>query len=582
MVKHFNMGAIEKSGNRLRSLYSRLDGQTFLLTLFLGVIAILVITPLLFLLLSSLEISEPGQPVAYGLDAWRYALTAPGMVNAIYNTVSLAVTRSLIATVLGIFIAWLLARTDIPMKGWLEFMFWLSYFLPALPIALGWILLLDSKFGLVNLLLMKLPFIDNPPFEIYSYWGIVWVHLTATTIGIRVMLLTPAFRNMDASLEESSRVVGAGPLTTLRRIIVPIMMPSILVVTILGLIRSLEAFEIELILGVPIGLHVFSTKIYAFMNNEPVEFPPAAALGCFFLFVLLLLVVLQRLYIGRKQFTTVTGRGFSTRPLSLGPWKYPAFIFVLLVALNITVVPTAFLFLGTFMKLFGYFHIAEPWTLDNWRQVLQDPILLRSVKNTLILGFWSAATGVLFCSMIAYIIVKTRFVGRGLLDFISWLPYSVPGILLGLAFIWTFLLIHKFVPIYGTMAALVLAMAINRMPLGVQVIKSFLLQLGDELEEASRVTGGTWFCTYRRILLPLLLPCLIVVGLLFFISAARDIGTVVLLATGHTRTLALLMLDFSAGAELERATVVAAMIVLIVTVAALVTRYMGGQFNIRG
>ena len=96
------------------------------------------------------------------------------------------------------------------------------------------------------------------------------------------------------------------------------------------------------------------------------------------------------------------------------------------------------------------------------------------------------------------------------------------------------------------------------------------------------MTGGTWFCTYRRILLPLLLPCLIVVGLLFFISAARDIGTVVLLATGHTRTLALLMLDFSAGAELERATVVAAIIVLIVTVAALAARYMGGQFNIRG
>ena len=182
-----------------------MDWQTLLLTLFLGVVALLVITPLFFLLLSSLEVSEPGQPVSYGLGAWHYAFTSPGMVKAIYNTISLAVTRSLIATMLGIFIAWLLARTDMPGKGWLEFMFWLSYFLPALPIALGWILLLDSKFGLVNVLLMKLPFIDNPPFDIYSYWGIVWVHLTATTIGIRVMLLTPAFQNMDASLEESSR-----------------------------------------------------------------------------------------------------------------------------------------------------------------------------------------------------------------------------------------------------------------------------------------------------------------------------------------------------------------------------------------
>jgi iron(III) transport system permease protein len=150
-----------------------------------------------------------------------------------------------------------------------------------------------------------------------------------------------------------------------------------------------------------------------------------------------------------------------------------------------------------------------------------------------------------------------------------------------MSLIWTFLLIHKVVPFYGTMYALIVAMAISGLPLSVQVIKGFLMQLADELEEASRVAGASWFTTYRRILLPLLLPCLIVVGLLEFISAARNISTVVLLATGQTRTLALLMLDFTAGAELERATVVATMIVLIVVGAALVARAMGGRFGIR-
>ena len=561
--------------------FSRFNLQNVLLTVFLAFIAFLVLTPLVLLIINSFQTGKPGAPVMYSLQGWQQALTTPGIVSAIYNSFSLALTRQLLATVIGIFLAWLLARTDLPMRGFIEFMFWLAYFLPTLPVALGWILLLDPKFGLVNQSLMTLTGMQEPPFDIYSYWGIVWVHLMTHGIAIKVMLLTPAFRNLDAALEESSRVAGAGPLRTLTRIIIPIMMPAILVAMILGLIRSLEAFEIELILGVPIGLHVFSTKIYSFMTIEPPQFPPATALGSLFLVILLLLVALQRLCLRGRAFTTITGRGFSTRPLSLGRWRLPIFLLVLAIAMTVTVVPTFFLLVGTFMKLFGYFNIASPWTLDNWRNVFQDPILTRSFKNTIILGLSTAAVGVLLSSLTAYIIAKSRYTGRAWLDLVSWIPWSIPGILLGMSLIWTFLLINKVVPFYGTMYALVVAMTISGLPLSVQVIKSFLLQLSDELEEASRVAGASWFATYRRILLPLLLPCLIVVGLLEFISAARNISTVVLLATGQTRTLSLLMLDFTAGAELERATVVAVMIVMLVVAAGLVARGLGGRLGIR-
>jgi iron(III) transport system permease protein len=564
------------------NVYMLVSLQSLLLTLLLCLVAFLVLAPLILLILNSFQVGRPGGEVVFGLEGWRIALTSAGTLEAIYNSFSLAVTRQLIATLVGIFLAWLLARTDLPMRGTLEFLFWLSYFLPALPATLGWILLLDPKYGLLNQLLLQLPFIGKAPFDIYSFWGITWVHVASTGIAIKVMLLTPAFRNLDAALEESSRVSGAGPLLTLRRIIVPVMMPAILVALILGVIRSLEAFEIELILGVPVGLHVFSTKIHSFVTHEPPQFPPATALGTFFLVILLLLVALQKLYLGKRSFTTVTGRGFSTRPISLGRWKYPVFLFVLLIALTVTFVPTVFLLLGTFMKLFGFFDIKDPFTLNNWTSVFADPILIRSLKNTLVLGFSSAAFGVIVSSFIAYLIVKARFKGRTALDFISWLPWSIPGILLGMALLWTFLLIHNWVPIYGTMAAMVIAMIISGFPLSVQVIKSFLMQLGDELEEASMVAGASWFCTYRRILLPLLWPCLIVVGLLEFISAARNISTVVLLATGQTRTLSLLMLDFTSGAELEKATVVAAIIVILVVVAALATRALGGQFSVRG
>jgi iron(III) transport system permease protein len=574
-------GTLDLFGQQSRPFFWRSDLQRLLLSLFLGLVSLLIITPLLILLYGSFQSANPDGTTTLGITGWRQALTTPGIVSAISNTFSLAITRQLIATIIGILLAWLIARTDLPIRGWLEFSFWLSYFIPALPVTLGWILLLDPQYGLINQWLAGVPFIKKPLFDIYSFWGIVWVHLSATTIAIKVMLLTPAFRNLDASLEEASQVAGAGSLKTLLKIGIPIMLPTIMVASILGLIRSFEAFEIELILGAPIGLHVFSTKIYSFLIVEPPKFPPAAALGSFFLIVLAILVAFQRFFIRQKAYTTVTGRGFSTRLIQLGGWRYPALLLVLSISLCTTAVPITSLILATFMKLFGYFSIPDPWTLDNWRLVLRDPVLLRSLQNTIVLGLSAAFLGIILSCLIAYVIVKTKFAGRGFLDFISWIPWSIPGVLLGMALASTLLLMNRIVPIYGTMAALVIAMTIAGLPLTVQVIKSFLAQFATELEEASRVAGASWYTTFLRILLPLLLPCLIVVGLLEFIAAARNISTVILLATGRTRTLALLMLDFTAGAELEKATVVGAMIVVLVIIAAIIARVLGGRFGIK-
>ena len=161
------------------------------------------------------------------------AFTTPGIVMAMTNTFRLAITRQAIALLIGAFFAWLVARTDIPMKGTLEFLFWLSFFLPALPETMGWILLLDPKYGLLNQGLIGLGAVREPLFNIYSFWGIVWAHLGGT-VSVKVMLLAPAFRNLDAALEEASRISGASGWHTFFHIIVPVMMPAILVTTISG------------------------------------------------------------------------------------------------------------------------------------------------------------------------------------------------------------------------------------------------------------------------------------------------------------------------------------------------------------
>jgi iron(III) transport system permease protein len=544
------------------------------------VVAFLVLTPLFLMILNSFQTARPGQPIVWGMEGWIKAFSTPGIVKAMTNTFTLAITRQAIALLIGAFFAWLVARTDIPMKGTLEFFFWLSFFLPALPETMGWILLLDPKYGLLNQGLINLGVVGQPLFNIYSFWGIVWAHMGGT-VSVKVMLLAPAFRNLDAAFEEASKISGASGRHTFFHIVIPVMMPAILVTTILGIIRSLEAFEIELLLGTPIGLQVYSTKIHELVTWEPPQFAPAMALSTVFLGVLLVMVALQRRYIANRNYETITGRGFSIRPVQLGRWRYPAFALVLFFAVVVTLVPTALLLIGTFMKLFGFFNIAEPWTLENWRATLNDPVLLRSLWNTLAIGAGSGLVGVLFFSFIAYVIVKTRYAGRWLLDFLSWLPWSIPGILLGVALLWTFLQTRIFLPIYGTIYLLMIAMVIKSMPFGTQMIKTVLIQLGSDLEEASKVCGGTWFHTFRRVILPLTMPALITVGLVGFISAARDISTVVLLGSGKSRTLSLLMLDFAAGAEFEKATVVAVIIVGLVVGAALVARGFGGQVGVR-
>jgi iron(III) transport system permease protein len=558
----------------------RIQSETFWGGVVLAGIAFFALYPIVLIVVNSFQVAKPGAPALYGLDGWRAVLSQPGLRRALYNTFSLLAVRQLLSFPVAVFIAWLLARTDLPGKSALEFMFWLSFFLPSLSVTLGWILILDPDYGIANQIWKSLFGAAQGPFNIYSFWGIVWAHIGHNTTAIKVMLLTPAFRNMDASLEEASEVAGAGRIGTLVRILVPIMTPIIMVVLILAIINGLQAFEIEMILGAPIGLHVYSTKVYQLVQQEPPSFGPATALSTLVLFILLPLIVAQRKWIGRRQYTTITGR-YRAKPIALGRWRYPALAFVALIALLITAAPMSFVLLGTFMSLFGFFHIEHPWTLHNWSRVFDDPIFLLSLKNTVLMSAGAAVLSVSIFSVVAYISVRTKFVWRAALDFISWFPSAMPGILMGLGLLWLFLDFALFRPLYGSVWLLIFATVISSMTLGTQLLKGNLLQLGVELEEASHAVGASWWTTYRRIVVPLMFPSLLLVGVLGFIHAARDISNVALLATSGSRTLALLQLDFMVSGRYESAAVVATIVMLLTTGIALLARFLGLRVGIR-
>ena len=568
---------------RLRpaSLSFGIEAKTVLQVLLLLSLAAIVLYPIYLLLQYSFNEGRPGETAEYTLENWRFAFSNPGMRKALINTVTLLVTREGIALLIAIPAAWILARTDLPRKGLLELGMWVTFFLPTLPVTMGWILLLDPNYGVINTWLERLPFINESPLNIYSWWGIVWVHLMTSSIAFKVVMLAPAFRNINSALEESSRMAGESAIGTFRKVVLPLAMPSIIVITMIALVISFQAFEIERVLGSLRNIEVFSTMIFQLLRRTPVDFGAATALAAVVIFALIPLALFQYWYVGRRRYTTVTGQ-FQANLFRLGRWRWIFFgIFAAYLAASL-ILPSSFLFVGTFMKLWGYFSgLPEPWTVSHWQDVLTDSHFLGALRSTLLVGFGSALLGIIWFSIIAYVIVRTNFRLRLGLDFLSWLPWALPGIILGLGFLWMVLGIPILRPLHSTTFVLILIVTLGSITVGTQMFKANLLQLGQDMEEVSRISGGSWFYTDRRVLLPLMMPTVISVGLVTFVFAARDVSRVALLASSQNRPLALLQLDYLTSYQLEAASVVGVIIILLTTGVAVAARLLGLRIGIQ-
>jgi iron(III) transport system permease protein len=546
----------------------------------LAFLAIAMGLPLLFLFAGSFNLAPPGKGVVYGLDNWIRAFSDPGTLSALWMSFVLSVVRLIPAMILSVVFAWLIARTDMPGGKVLESFCWIAYFVPDFPLILAWILLLDPNFGFLNTMAKNIPFVDGPLLNPYGFWGIVWVHTSTGGIWFKVMLLVPVFRRLGATLEEAARVSGANTITMLRRITLPVLAPMILAVSVLSFIRGLQSFNTELLLGTPAGIYVYSTRIYDYLQREPRAYGEATALGSVFLLVLAILLFFYWKYLGaNKKFTVVTGQGYSTLRVKLGKWKYVAFGGCLLYIAVMMVLPLVFLVVGSFMRRYGFFHIASPFTLNHWKNLLADPIFLLALKNSLIIAFTTALGGVLLYSAVAYLVVSRRTVVGPLLESLCWIPHVLPGILLSLSVLWLFLATPLRFIFYGTVWGIALALILADSPVATQAFKAGFLQLGADLEEAARVSGASWWATYRRILLPLLAPIATAVGLMNFGSALTSISTPVLLYSHQSRPLAILLLEYSFTGELERAAALGLLITAIIGSMMIIGRKFGLQLS---
>jgi iron(III) transport system permease protein len=487
-------------------------------------------------------------------------------------------------------IAWTLARTNIAFSHGLEFMFWISYMMPGISVTIAWIMLLDPQLGFINIGLQKLiPAIKEGPFNIFSVTGILWAHLMATGVALKVMLLTPAFRNMDASMEEAARVSGASDLRTMLRVTLPLMASPMVLVFALQLLRIFQSFEIEQLLGVPFGFFVYSTMIFNMVRQEPPLYGQATALASITLLVVALIIPMQRWILQRRHYTTITG-SFKPGLIDLGKWKWPAFGAISALLVVLTLLPAFVLVLGSFMTRSGFFNIHPVFTLDHWRLVLTDNAFVDAFKTTLILASASALLSPFVFSILAYIMVYTNWPGRGALDFVIWVAAAIPGILSGLGLLWLFL--GDFPPgsdlrplafLYGSIYALILVVIIQGKTTGTNIFKGMFLQVGKEMEEQARISGAGWLRTYFRVWIPLLMPTWILIATLNFVVAANTTSSIILLADRSTRTLSILALEFASPeiAMLEEASIISIFLIVLTVGIAGLARVFGLRLGVQ-
>ena len=554
----------------------------FLMALLLLSLAFFLIWPVILLLINSFNTANDWfvEPRSWGIRHWIDAFQRPGLLTSLGNSLLIWTLTVSISFPVGVSIAWLLARTKIPFSHTLEFLFWVSYMVPALPTTIAWITLLDPDIGVINIALKSLFHLDQGPFNIFSVPGIIWANLMGHGISIKVMLLTPAFRNMDATLEEAARVGGAGNLRTVFKVTLPLMISPIMTVFALQLLRVFQSFETEYLLGMPIGFFVYSTKIFTLIRNQIPNYGEATVLASLTLLIIALIIPLQRWILARRRYTTISG---SFRPglIDLGNWNYVAFAAIAFLLALLTLGPLAILVLGSFMQRIGYFVLG--FTLEHWRFVLSDPVFVKALRTTLVLSISAAICSPLLFSMLAYILVRTRLPGRAALDFMIWSAGAIPGILAGLGLLWVFIGTPGLNFLFGTIWALIIVILLQGKTTGVNIMKGVLVQVGADMEEAARVSGAGWLRTYVMIWLPLLTPSLILLAVMNFVSAAGATSSIILLASRDTMTLSLMALELSSVAvsNREAASIISIFIIALTISGALLVRYFGRHLGVR-
>lgn len=484
------------------------------------------------------------------------------------NSLWFAVGAAVLSLTVGTSLAYLNVRTDVPFKAVFFAASIVPLIIPGILYTISWIFLASPEIGVLNAALS--PIVGTAPFDIFTIWGMIWVEGLHSS-PIVFLLMVAAFRAMDPSLEESALMSGASRLQTIRKVTLPLVRPGLLAAVLIILITSIESFEVPALLGLQNGIYVFTSRIYFVLRSYPPDLAAAGALAVGLLLIAVIGVGISRLLAGKgsKTFQTITGKGFRPRPMDLGRWK-PVVGFGILLYFFVTVLAPLAVLLYTSFLPFYQAPSAEAFsslTLENYRDLFKLDQAVTAMKNSLILGV-STATGVMaVMSVAAWMVVRARTRGTGVLEQLSFVPLVIPGLVLGLSL--SFVYLRSPIPIYGTIFILLIAYCTKYMPYGMRYATTSMTQISNELEESALVSGASWWQTFRRVLLPLLTPGILAGWVYILVVSFRELSSSILLYSPGNEVLSILIFEQYENGQF---TVLAALgVIMVMTLVVLVS-----------
>ena len=509
------------------------------------VIGFLSLSPTVMLFYGSFLSQPLGVPGAFTLNNYVNAYSDPLTYRLLFNSFLFATGSAVIATVLAATLAWIAIRTNAPFRRFFELTAIVPNIFPPVMLAVAWTVLLSPRTGLINRTLMDIFSLSEAPFNIYSLWGMVFVESLITT-PLAFLIVSASLYSMDPSLEESARVAGSSNLQIAWRITFPIVRPALLSAAMLNFVRAIESFDTPAIIALPARIEVFTTKIY----REAIgAFPPNQNLAATYA-VSLLLITMLFVYFYRgltkrsERYVTVTGRGYRPTIIDLGKWRYLASAVAGVILIMIVVLPFLVMIYVSFIT---YVHLpgVKTWellTLDNYVGNLSDTRTYRALQNSLLLAIGGATLCMLLATLTAWVTTKTKTAGRGVIEALTFIPWAFPGTALAIGLLWTYVYVP--LPIYGTLWILLIAYITRFLPYGLRTMTSTIVQLHDDLPQASMVCGAGFLATFRRILLPLLRPGFLAGWIILATIYLREFSTSVFLYSPGAEPLGPLLYHF--------------------------------------
>lgn len=524
----------------------RIDWRQPILILVFFVLIYQVVVPFVMIIWTSLKNVRPGEPgfLDFSFSAANYvrAFGDPLFWSATYDTLAFSLVSTLLSFLLGAFVAWTIERTNTPFARLIGVLLMARIIIPGILITISWILLASPNIGVLNSFVQNIFGIRNF-FNIYSFWGMVWIH-AIEMVPLTYLLLAAAFRSMDPRLEEASTMTGASTWRTLRRVSLPLALPAVGAALLLLFITTIDTFEVPLLVGARAGIRVYTTEIFLNTSRTPVNWGLSSTYSMALLILsMALLYVYFRLIRHGERFQTITGKDFRPRRIDLGRWRYLTCALSLLIVFLTTGVPFLMMLYASFLPFYQPPSAAAfaSMTLANYTEIFRDDFFLQPLINSTILGIVTATVLVLFVTLIAYFVQKTQMRGRKVIDFLAFSAIAIPSVVLGAAMLWFYLLLP--LPVIGTLTIIFLAYITKYIPFALRFVSSSMSQIHSELEEAAQVAGQSWARNFFRIILPLLKPGLLAAWFWVMVHAFRELTLALMLARANNRTAAVIIYD---------------------------------------